>query len=484
MLLVVGALGLVMMGALGLAIDSGQLYGHRQMAQTAADAAAQSAALSIYGGTNTGGNAFGDSSFTCTNGTDARTPCAYARLNSFGTTGSTDTVDVDFPTTVSGVTLSAAFNPAAVHVLITRPVKVSFLRMLGAAATTSIKAAGTAAITDIPVAVPILILHPTLSGSFALGGNSSIQVCGGPSQSIQVNSSSATAVSVSGSVHVDLSHAGPADTAGNCTSGTGGDFGVFGGPRTPNPPSWLTPLGSKEDYYSPNPPIQDPYKNVPYPSDPGAPPFAPVNGVALGTGSCPATLPNGDTPGKPCTIYWPGTYPGGIDIKNQTAVFNPGIYYISGGGFTSGANGDAVMCATGCTADTSGCCSEGGMLVYLTASGGKAEIGANGAVFLKGSDQGSTYKGLLFFGNRSMPATTHKFGGGGAMTLEGTIYLTNTTMTSTTFQTVLLRGSSGSSTLIKGQIIVSAIDLGGTGDIIMQLNPDLLLTVPQVALVN
>ena len=68
-LIAVVATGLVMIGAMGLAIDTGQLYGHRQMAQAAADAAAEAAILSIYAGTNVGGNAFGSSSFTCTNGT-------------------------------------------------------------------------------------------------------------------------------------------------------------------------------------------------------------------------------------------------------------------------------------------------------------------------------------------------------------------------------------------------------------------------------
>src|SRR5688572_12645100 len=80
-ILVVLAVGLLLMGSLGLAIDAGTLYGHRQMAQVAADAAAEAGILSIFGGTNTGANAFGDAPFTCTVGTDARSPCAYARLN-------------------------------------------------------------------------------------------------------------------------------------------------------------------------------------------------------------------------------------------------------------------------------------------------------------------------------------------------------------------------------------------------------------------
>ena len=84
LILVVVVLGIVLMGALGLAIDSAQLYGHRQMAQAAADAAAEAGMISVFGGswtpTCSGGTCSG---FTCTNGTDTRTLCAYARLNGF-----------------------------------------------------------------------------------------------------------------------------------------------------------------------------------------------------------------------------------------------------------------------------------------------------------------------------------------------------------------------------------------------------------------
>src|SRR5438045_2863314 len=41
LLLVVTALGIFLVGAMGLVIDGGQMYAHREMAQAAADAAAQ-----------------------------------------------------------------------------------------------------------------------------------------------------------------------------------------------------------------------------------------------------------------------------------------------------------------------------------------------------------------------------------------------------------------------------------------------------------
>ena len=51
-ILVVVAMSVLLIGALGLAIDGGQMYAQRQMAQAAADAAAQAGIMSIFTGTN------------------------------------------------------------------------------------------------------------------------------------------------------------------------------------------------------------------------------------------------------------------------------------------------------------------------------------------------------------------------------------------------------------------------------------------------
>ncbi len=106
-------MSIFLLGALGLGIDGAHLYAHRQMAQTAADAAAQAAIMSIFDGTNGAGSAgFTDtalSSFTCST-TDTRTPCAYARNNGFGGSAS-DTVTVDFPADASYPGVSYSSDP-------------------------------------------------------------------------------------------------------------------------------------------------------------------------------------------------------------------------------------------------------------------------------------------------------------------------------------------------------------------------------------
>jgi hypothetical protein len=161
LLLVVG-LSLFLMAALGLALDGGQMYAQRQMAQTAADAAAEAGIMSVLGGTNaTSSFPFGTgtppSPFTCST-TDGRTPCVYARTNGFGGSAS-DTVSIDYPTTIAGVSLSS--DPLAViRVSVSRTLKTGLIRFIGPS-TTSIRAIGAAAIVNQDNRVPLLVTHPT-----------------------------------------------------------------------------------------------------------------------------------------------------------------------------------------------------------------------------------------------------------------------------------------------------------------------------------
>jgi hypothetical protein len=121
-------------------------------------------------------------------------------------------------------------------------------------------------------------------------------------------------------------------------------------------------------------------------------------------------------------------------------------------------------------------------------SAGRFNIAANGGSSLVGSPPSSIYKGVLFFQNRNTVAQAHTLGGGGAMTLQGTIYLTNTidimSATSSQYQSLTLQGGSGSGTKIQGEIIVGSLALGGNGSITMNLNANRYLLVSQIALVN
>lgn len=141
-----------------------------------------------------------------------------------------------------------------------------------------------------------------------------------------------------------------------------------------------------------------------------------------------------------------------------------------------------------------------GMLVYNTgnANADTFDVGANSQAHLVGSCDTLTcdrYKGILFFQDRTSGGHTgiggnkgHKFGGGGALSLIGTIYVTNSlaimTATPGQFQEVLLQGTPGQSTVITGEIVASTLSLGGNAGIQMFLDPSQVLHIRQVSLVK
>jgi Flp pilus assembly protein TadG len=460
-LLLVVALSLFLIGALGLAVDGGQMYAHRQMAQTAADSAAEAGIMSIFGRTNATASfpfATGTppASFTCST-TDGRTPCVYARRNGFGGSAS-DTVAVSFPATVPGVTLSTDPAPA-IRVSVSRTLNTGLIRFVGPS-TTSISAIAVAGIVFQITQVPLLITHPHLP-SVLQNGAALVQICGGPSVSVQVNSDSPIAVNLSKAF--DLSHAGPADN-GDCTAGTGGDFAVTGGPTTA--PAGLQ-LGTTGHYNQPSAPQQDPYQDIPAPAVPPAGDKHTYSGPG-----CPVLE---------CMLYSPGLFNGGIRVKNETALFKPGLYYMNNGGFINDANADMRM-ATGFAADPM---TGSGMVVYNTGVG-IFDLGANSTANLVGSDNTSFYRGILFFQDRDAVAQVHSLGGGGAIVLTGTLYITNWLSVmesqSSQYQTLELRGNSAIQ--INGFIVVGALNMTGTSSVIFNLAGGPLLTTRRTALIR
>lgn len=517
-MLVVVAMGIFLIGALGLAIDGAQLYGHRQMAQAAADAAAQAGILSIFDGTNVGTNAFGSAAHTCST-TDVITPCAYARKNGFGAS-TDDTVAIDFPSAATvgldPASLSADDPVNILRVTITRSVHGTLVRMLGAAATSNVKSIAVAAIVTIQTPVPMVITHPSLANSLSTNGNTNIIICGGPPQSIQVNSANASAyASPKAGGTIDLTHAGPADP-GNCSTGTGADFGTFGGAGT-NPGS--VSLGTTGTYRQPSSPVQDPFKDVAAPTAPTTAAPAPIT-VSSGQYGC--TYLAG------CTLYSPGLYTGGLNATGngsgpgQYVLFAPGLYYIRGGGFTMKnitGGGDPTtynaMCV-GCPSDAN---TGTGMVVYDTGPSGSTlgndptggfNIDTGVAATLQGATitttnntgqtvPGPPYYGMLFWEDRNADAHTgnnkpvnggaHSLGqGNGCFSLLGTIYMTNwlSTMTgdATHYQEVDYNGNPCSTTVNRGYIVVSTLQIVGSTTIRMNLLPYGFINIRQVALVR
>jgi hypothetical protein len=487
------ASSIFLIGGIGLALDASHLYAQRQMAQAAADAAAQAGIMSIYDGTSLAWGAHtANSAFTC-GSSDTAISCQYAKMNGFDPASDKVTVTPN-PATVSVPNLSTSDSVNLLQVKIQRTVPTTFMKLLGPSAT-AISASGTAAIVAVSSPVPIVVTHPS-DPQVVSTGSGSITICGGPQQSIQVNSSNRSAFTGG---NIDLSKAGPSDS-GSCTTGTGGDFGVFGG-QTSQPGSLL--LGAKGRYISPSSPIQDPLAGI-YPDRAGytngGPPVPTQTGksqscTVLGhCGSCPGGVSS-------CTEYLPGLWTGSLS-PGGVAMFDPGLYYVRGGGFSL-KNVTVGMC-TSCAADTL-YGTANGMVVYDTGTTSKPtqtggfSIDTNvDGTLLGGGILSATstaaplgpYYGILFFEDRHADTKIHSMGqGNGCWSLIGTIYLNNKLdimqNDSTHYQSISYGGNPCSSTSNQGEIITGKISMNGSKSAItMSLFPGSFLSVRKVALVQ
>ncbi len=393
-ILVVVAMSIFLMGALGLAIDGGQMYAQRQMAQAAADAAAQAGIMSIFKGTNaTSAYPFGTgsppiASSTCTT-TDGRTPCVYARNNGFGGT-TADTVTLSFPAAVSGVTLSSVTVPAFA-VTVQRTLQTGLIRFVGAAATSTIAARATAGLVGTVSPYCIYALDPSAQNAFTVTNGSTLTLSG---CAVAVDSTNNDALTVSGGSSLNASAiavaGGGVVTGGSvvtapATSVSG--ISVGGG-------STMTPVAT----IGGAPPGADPLASVPAPA----------------VGACNF---NNYSPGYGTWTLNPGVYCGGITISNgATATFNPGVYIINGGALT----------LVGGTTDTGS-----GVMFYLTgtnASYGSVTI-SNGANVTFSAPTSGTYMGVVFFQDRSITSSSNAtFAGGVNMKVTGSLYFPTTSV--------------------------------------------------------
>ena len=374
-ILVVVAMSILLIGALGLAIDGGQMYAHRQMAQAAADAAAQAGIMNILDGTNvTSPHPFGTgtppiASSTCTTA-DGRTPCVYARDNGFGGTAA-DTVTLSFPTTVSGVTLPSATVPAFA-VTVQRTLKTGLIRFVGAGATVTITAKATAALVGVVSPDCVYALDPSAQNAFQATNGATVALNG---CAIAVNSTNSDAMTVSGNSIVTAS----------AISVVGGVSISNGGSTTPAPTTGAAAAA-------------DPLASLPSPA----------------VGACNYT---NYSPGWGTWALTPGVYCGGINISNgATATFASGTYIIKGGSLT----------LVGGTTDTGS-----GVMFYLTgtnASYGSVNI-SNGANVTFSGPASGPYTGIVFYQDRTITSSVNAtFSGGVAMKVTGTLYFPTTSV--------------------------------------------------------
>jgi hypothetical protein len=321
-----------------------------------------------------------------------------------------------------------------------------------------------------------------------------------------VNSTSATSISISGSGTVNLNNAGPLDP-GDCSAGTGADFANVS-TQTPYPGTLL--LGTKPGVYlAKASPIADPLLSVAEPSVQPAQAAAPVQYTTVATWTahnCPVS----------CTVYSPGYYDGTtrrLDNISGYAILRPGIYWINHNGFQLGS-GTLVRMASAevDNSDPTGLTTwKSQVMLYnkpqspvnsakdiisLTANSGKLPSNETypsadcptGGNCLNGSPTSSAYKGILFFQSRTTATTlAHGLQGGSGYSVKGTIYLTHTAASTAVdgkFHSLNVQGGPCASTLLRGEIIVDTLSIGGSGCIKMNLDSTPTVPVRQVALVR
>jgi hypothetical protein len=305
---------LFLLAMLGVATDYTQIWARRQMVQVAADAACQAGAADLYvnsvntGAPGTGGltsfawipSSAGTGAFTC-NSNSGSPPCVYAARNGY----SGSNVSVSFPASISGVNAlptNLATPVPYIQVTVTDSVPMQFTQLVTNNPTVNISAKASCGVAPVNEPIPLVILHQTASSALNVTGTAKITILGGAQRAVQVNSTSATSVTVSTTTDtINLSQAGPKNS--------GADFAVFGGP-TSQPAGIDT--GTTGKYLYPSIPIGDPFAATAAPSKPSA---GTAKAVPFQKNGCPDPS---------------------------------GCVEVTAGDYSNCANGDIAQSATGC----------------------------------------------------------------------------------------------------------------------------------------
>ena len=357
----------LLLAAAGLAVDLSDLWFHRQAAQAAADSACQAASLDLLvaaaGETLNPGFTPGQAG-TCT-ATSTSSVCLYAKYNGYNSAGPStqsgsgtsawNTVSYSFPSAVTGVTAPPASMTSTpyLQVGITESVQTFLLQLVPGLHFSQVKAQCTCGLAEVKEPAPMIVLDPK-PDAFTYSGGASLNIIGGPQRGLQVNSSSASAVTCSGSGVINTSLGGP--------SGTGSDVGIVGNePENSNGcvknGGYLGFAAGSTGNWRPNVlPITDPFATVNPPSSVKSMVPATFNSgkypqniwVAYGIDGCPdhsspayvgQTANNVSLPSN-CAEFAPGYYPNGIQLPYDysTVIFVPGVYYVNGSFQPGGSN--------------------------------------------------------------------------------------------------------------------------------------------------
>lgn len=364
----------------------------------------------------------------------------------------------------------------------------------------------------------MIVLHPSMSGSFYYSGGGKLTIVGGPQRSLQVNSTSTTAISWISSGIINTSAGGP--------NYTGSDVGVVGGPAAGSGASTTGFNGGTTGAWrSGGLPVPDPYAALAVPASIKS--LTPITGTA-GTwvdyhqDGCPDHSGTHYPTTDECIEFGPGYYPNGITSLDgySTAIFLPGIYYLNGSLVAKSSESlrNATPCSPTCgpvssqagltshqtdgvmfyflsgsfsVSGCSGCVNSSidnvsstaitcdgnppsallGMPSTLPGNVLWAQCTANGTYWDGGGDTSDSAgnpgsRGILFFqdhGDLNQPT----FSGSGSLSFAGSIYFH-----SSSYSDLLnISGGSSSGTFIVGNIVTDQVKLTGSGAINLALSP-------------
>lgn len=384
-------LGMIM--AVGLAMDTGQLYNGRRTAQEAADAGAFAGAVVLY------------QQGTVAQATDAAKKDAqlndHCQASSLLSDGS-QLCTSDSPTSGTTVTVSSppasggySPNPLCVQVVITTSVRTSLVPQQSALST--VTATSTACSVTFSSGYAMMALDQNCdSSTIKVQNNGSIIV---HNASIDINSCSSTAGSNSGTITLDAGY--ETDVVGNVS-------------------------GFPSPIHSGYPVQADPFAGTAKPSTSG------LTGTCTQSSPCTPTCTT-----SAATVNAPGVYTGSAG-SNCEYDFSPGTFIFEGGALNLQGTTNASACTgTTCTWPTA----TDGTFFFFTTTTYPSTGGTCSDVVLNGkanttlsAPTSGTYQGMLMWidgnctNNGGGQVTGMSIGGNGAVNATGSIYVPSGTV--------------------------------------------------------
>lgn len=362
----------VIVGALGVGVDTGAWYMEKHRVQQIADSAALGGARALAGGQD-------ESTAQAVSNRDA----ARNRFSA----GASQTIVVNSPPT-SG---TYAGKTGAVEVIVTRSLPSLFSSYMLGTAARSVRGRAVAAMKTTKGGTGsgcILAKDTSKSGALSFVGNAKLSA---PDCFVAATSTSTSALTAVGNANVTA-----------YTLYLGGQYSLTGN-------ATITLTEAAHLNYSG---VTDPYEDL-YPTP-------------TLSGGCTKT--NYSLSGNGTATLNPGRYCGGIKVSsNGKLTLNPGTYYMDAGNFTISGNG-VVTC--------SGCGGGAGVTIVFTASSttkiGTASFSGNASVTLSspGADSGQPYPGFVFYQDPRAPAyaKTASVTGNGVLKLSGVLYFPSNTL--------------------------------------------------------